>query len=130
MKADKETSTDDEIQRGVKLKEKKLSRLKCLKSGLRGWTPKVDLFYIVGGGMKRKPVVIGDRDEDAHISFVNEVYRMIVSPRGDTSYPMEAPRLWRGGSRSLTFAESIQETPDREPPSTRGGDLGWTNTKV
>src|SRR5512146_3083125 len=28
------------------------------------------------------------------------------------------------------FRESIQETPDREPPSTRGGDLGWTNTKV
>ncbi len=81
MKANKETPTDNEVQRGVELKEKKLSRLKRLKSGLRGWTPKVDFIYMVGGGMEREPVVIGDRDEDAHISFENEVYRMISFTR-------------------------------------------------
>ena len=74
MEADEETSTRNEVQRSVQLKEKKLSGLKSLKRGIRGWSPEIDLIHAVSGGVERKPVVIGDRDEDAHIGFDNEVY--------------------------------------------------------
>ena len=61
------------------------------------------------------------------------LFALVAKPTG------EFPRLCRGGSKSLTYPgvgapRSIDETPDREPPSTRKGvppmdggeSLRWT----
>src|SRR5215813_12570817 len=40
-----------------------------------------------------------------------------------TSLQREAPRLCRGGSSSLTFPGVHRDTPRREPPSTRKGEV-------
>ena len=50
--------------------------------------------------------------------------------RAPTSLPREAPRLCRGGSRSLTFPAVAhrRKAPTREPPRTRKGVSRWAGT--
>jgi hypothetical protein len=47
-----------------------------------------------------------------------------------TYYQRENPRLCRGGSSSLTFPGVHPETLQREPPSTRRGETGWTSMQA
>ncbi len=57
--------------------------------------------------------------------------RLVLRPAAQPSLPGEAPRLCRGGSRSLTFSGvSTVETSNRERPSTRKEESRWTSSKV
>ena len=113
MEADEETSTRNEVQRSVELKEKKLSGLKSLKRGIRGWSPEIDLIHAVSGGVERKPVVIGDRDEDAHIGLTTK-YTAFTSDKSKMARIKRArkqKRLIMGGVQQVNSdSECLQES--------------------
>jgi len=62
----KESATSHKIVWRMEFEKQQFAGLKCLKGGIRRWTPEINLRYLGFRGVACQPIVIRDGDIKAH----------------------------------------------------------------